>query len=426
MPASAVEATLVADAHVNVARPNANSGTLSNLNVGGGYTSLLQFDLGILPAGTTTSQISRAVLRLYCNRADTPGAVSLQAINSPWGEYSVTYSNLPGMAAASGTLSVNQEGTYLSIDVTALVQGWVATPSSNNGIALTSSSAVVQFDSKENDLTGHAPVLDITVVSQGPAGPKGDAGAPGQQGIPGTIGPIGPAGTQGPKGDSGPAGVAGAQGPAGATGPQGPAGPIGLQGQQGIKGDPGSTGAAGSEGPAGKPGLVYRGTYTSTFFYAQGDVVFWQGTAFVSLADGNGNSPDAGAPWWGILADHGATGPQGQVGAQGPAGPVGPQGLTGLQGASGPVGPIGPQGTAGLTGANGAIGPQGTQGPIGPTGPPGFVGATGPQGPQGSAGPVGATGTVGPQGPAGPTGAAGPQGSPGPVGMTFRGNYSPS
>ena len=63
--ARAVESTLVADAHVNQALPAVNSGTISNLNVGGGYTALLQFDLGTLPAGTTASQVSRAVLRLY-------------------------------------------------------------------------------------------------------------------------------------------------------------------------------------------------------------------------------------------------------------------------------------------------------------------------------------------------------------------------
>ena len=51
LPAFAVEATLVADAHVNSARPAVNSGAISNLNVGGGYTALLQFDLSTLPAG---------------------------------------------------------------------------------------------------------------------------------------------------------------------------------------------------------------------------------------------------------------------------------------------------------------------------------------------------------------------------------------
>src|ERR1700727_2676139 len=70
-PAIAVEATLVADTHVNSALPAVNSGAISNLNVGGGYTALLQFDLGVLPTGTTAAQVSRAVFRLYFHRADT-------------------------------------------------------------------------------------------------------------------------------------------------------------------------------------------------------------------------------------------------------------------------------------------------------------------------------------------------------------------
>src|SRR5215468_11226444 len=119
--ASAVEATLTADAHVNSARPTANSGANSNLNVGGGYTTLLQFDLGTLPTGTTAAQVSRAVLRLYCNRADTPGLVSVQPVNAAWGEYSVTYSTLPALGAATQVFSVGQGETYVSVDITALV-----------------------------------------------------------------------------------------------------------------------------------------------------------------------------------------------------------------------------------------------------------------------------------------------------------------
>jgi hypothetical protein len=50
-PAFAVEATLVADTHVNSALPAVNSGAISNLNVGDGYTALLQFDLGGIAGG---------------------------------------------------------------------------------------------------------------------------------------------------------------------------------------------------------------------------------------------------------------------------------------------------------------------------------------------------------------------------------------
>src|SRR5271168_4051552 len=171
LPAFAVEATLVADTHVNAARPTVNSGAISNLNVGGGYTALLQFDLSTLPAGTTAVQVSRATLRLYCNRMGTAGLVRLQPVNGAWGEYSVTYATLPSLGAAAQVVQVGQAGAYVAVDVTALVQGWLTTPATNNGMALTAGTAVVQFDSKENDLTGHAPALDVALASVGPAGP---------------------------------------------------------------------------------------------------------------------------------------------------------------------------------------------------------------------------------------------------------------
>src|SRR5271168_1603589 len=179
LPAFAVEATLVADAHVNAARPAVNSGAISNLNVGGGYTALLQFDLSTLPTGTTAAQVSRATLRLYCNRMDTAGLVSVQPVGGAWGEYSVTYATLPSLGSAAQVVSVSQAGAYVAVDVTALVQGWVSAPASNSGLALTAGTAVVQFDSKENDLTGHAAVLDVTLASVGAGGATGPAGPTG-------------------------------------------------------------------------------------------------------------------------------------------------------------------------------------------------------------------------------------------------------
>src|SRR5271170_1659590 len=208
-PAVAVEATLVADAHVNSALPAVNSGAISNLNVGGGYAALLQFDLSTLPAGTTAGQVSRATLRLYCNRVDTAGLVSVQAVGGAWGEYSVTYATLPSLGSAVQVAQVSQAGTYVTLDVTALVQGWIGAPATNNGLALTAGTAAVQFDSKENDLTGHAAMLDVSLATSGPAGPIGLTGAAGPQGI---AGPAGPQGATGPVGPPGPAGGSGGGG----------------------------------------------------------------------------------------------------------------------------------------------------------------------------------------------------------------------
>ena len=168
--ANATEATVAGDAYVNSAYPSTNFGGLTNLYVGSGGTALIQFDLSSLPAGTTASQIGKATLKLYVNRVNSSGTVTVLPITSTWSESSVTYSTIPtlGSAIAAFTPTVAQQ--FAVIDVTSLVQAWVTTPSSNFGVALTSTAGDFVFDSKENDETSHLAHLDVTVVSQGPAG----------------------------------------------------------------------------------------------------------------------------------------------------------------------------------------------------------------------------------------------------------------
>lgn len=465
----AVEAVLVADAHVNSAMPSVNSGAISNLNVGGGYSALLQFDLSTLPGGTTAAQVQKAVLRLYANRVDIAGSVSLVPVTSAWGEYSVTYANQPSVGTAVGTFQVSSAGAFVTVDVTALVQGWITSPATNEGVELTASTAVLQFDSKENDETAHAATLELDLANQGPAGPQGPQGPGGATGPAGTAGAAGPQGVTGPMGPQGPPGTAGAIGPAGATGPAGPTGP---------QGPAGPVGPQGPSGPAGtnSSGFVYQGDYSSTVNYALGDVVIWQGSSYTSLVAGNhGNTPSLSPADWGLLAEQG---PQGATGAAGAAGPQGPQGLPGSVGPPGEKGDQGLQGIPGQAGAQGipgAQGAQGLQGPMGPQGPAGPVGITwqgayssttnyaladavqyrgagyvslvagnhgntpdqspqqwalfaaaGVDGATGPAGATGATGTAGPQGPAGPVGPQGPTGATGAQGppvANYLGNY---
>jgi hypothetical protein len=159
------QATLVSDAHVSSAQPAVNLGTLSNLNVGGGFTALLQFDLGPLPTGTTPAQIAKATLRVYCNRADVPGTVQAELVGGAWTESGVTYATLPAVGPVVQTAQAAGAGVFVTFDVTSTVQGWVGAPGSNFGLALVAGSgAVVQFDSKENDETSHAPELEISLV----------------------------------------------------------------------------------------------------------------------------------------------------------------------------------------------------------------------------------------------------------------------
>jgi hypothetical protein len=306
--ARAAEATLTGDAHVNIGHLTTNYGTQSNLYVGNGNSAFLQFDLSSLPAGLTATQVSHASITLFINRVNASGVVNLSPVTSPWNESTVTFATMPSFGPAVTGFTATAAGQYITLDVTSLVQGWVTAPSSNDGVVLTSAAANVLFDSKENDETGHAATLDITVTSVGPAGPMGTQGIQGIQGVQGSKGdmgsqgPMGNPGTQGPKGDAGAQGLQGPKGDTGAQGLQGPKGDTGAQGIQGLKGD---TGAQGTQGPKGNAGV--------------------QGAQ-------------------GIQGVKGDTGAQGTPGAQGLKGDPGPQGYQGPQGVAGPSGPTGANG----------------------------------------------------------------------------------
>ena len=198
--AHATNVALTGDAHVSLTRSTTNFGTLANLYVGNGNTALLQFDLSTLPAGLTSSQVAHATLTVFVNRVNTGGTVSLSPVTSAWSESAVTYATIPTIGAPVDGFSAATAGQYVTLDVTSLVQGWVTAPATNFGLALTSTAANVLLDSKENDETGHAASLDITITSMGATGAQGPAGAPGIQGTPGLNGAPGIAGATGPAG----------------------------------------------------------------------------------------------------------------------------------------------------------------------------------------------------------------------------------
>jgi hypothetical protein len=383
--ASASDALLIGDTHINSAHPNTNFGGVSNLHVGNGSQALLKFDLQpALPAGTTANQIVQANLVVYVNRVDNAGAVDIQAVTSSWNEFAVTFSSAPSVGPVSATIPIGQAGRFISIDVTVLVQSWVTTPASNQGISLSPSSTApttfVLFDSKENEETGHQPRLEVIL-----AGPVGATGLPG------------------------PVGLTGATGAAGATGAQGPIGLTGATGPQGLQGPP----------------ATFKGIWNNATTYALGDAVSFNGSSYVSLVSSNlGNQPDTNPSQWALLAQQGVAGATGVTGA---VGATGAQGATGLTGATGTTGATGPQGLIGLTGATGttgAVGATGAQGATGLTGATGTTGATGPQGligltgAIGTTGAVGATGAQGVTGLTGATGTTGASGPQGPIGLT--------
>jgi hypothetical protein len=140
-----------------------NFGTAATLNVGGptGTQGLVQFDLTALPAGA----VAKATLVLYVNKLGAAGTVSVANANASWTETMVTGSNAPGAGLlTAGPFPVSTGSSYLSMDITSIVNGWQSgTP--NNGLLITAAGgANVAFDSKESTTTSHPAALTITAA----------------------------------------------------------------------------------------------------------------------------------------------------------------------------------------------------------------------------------------------------------------------
>src|SRR5438309_9208998 len=104
--AFALDAILSGDASVNAAHGSLNYGALSNLYVGNGNTTFLQFDLTSLPAGTLSSQVSHATLIVFVNRVNVAGSVSVAPVTASWGEYSITSAAAPTTGSSIGNFPV--------------------------------------------------------------------------------------------------------------------------------------------------------------------------------------------------------------------------------------------------------------------------------------------------------------------------------
>ena len=309
----ALDAPMAADSYFNTSLPNTNFGNLPTINVGGGATGLLRFDLDTLPAATTAAKVVKATLVLFVNRVGTDGGIEVQTVNSAWKESFVNASNQPATSGpgSSPYYGLAQAGQYMSIDVTSQVKAWI-TGTPNWGLALTAAlgapATVVFFDSKENTATGHVARLDITLADQGPAGPMGATGAPGltgATGAAGAAGPTGPTGAAGAAGAPGPAGPAGAKGATGATGATGPAGATGAPGPSGAAGPTGATGLTGAVGPVGPAGAtgatgivttqLWSGAVNSSFVATSGTFAFAGPTTTVTLTTGGQRITAAGS-----------------------------------------------------------------------------------------------------------------------------------
>ena len=160
------------DAYVNSAAPTTNYGTAATLIVNSAAdTGFIRFDLTAVPSTYTGSQVAKATLKLYVNSVTTAGSFNVDLVNGAWTETTVKYSTEPaigGTIAASVPLATTSKGTYVEIDITSAVAGWL-NEEPNDGIALVANSPLVAtFDSKENTTTSHPPnwtLCTLTAIS---------------------------------------------------------------------------------------------------------------------------------------------------------------------------------------------------------------------------------------------------------------------
>src|SRR5438105_2926508 len=244
--ASATSAPIRADTFVSSGTKNQNYGSSPLLSVSPTSSAFLLFDLAALPPGVSDVDIEKANVLIEIASVTAPGTLAVFPVLTNWSESGITFNNAPALGTAPiVTLPVTSPSTaqIVAVDVTAQVRNWLKNPGAMNnfGIALVAvgapPTASLFFTSKEGI---NAPILDVTLMDQGPAGPAGPQGLKGDPGAVGATGPQGAQGPRGPQGDPGPIGPTGAAGPIGPAGAVGSAGPVGPQGPQGTTGSVGS------------------------------------------------------------------------------------------------------------------------------------------------------------------------------------------
>ena len=118
-PPETPSGTLVADAHVRADQPGSNFGGSSVLRVDGDPQSnaYLRFD-AIVPS---EERVKRATLRVFTTQSSGSGITVHRVSDNSWEESQITWSSAPAIGDRVGGSGGYSGGTYVSVDVTALV-----------------------------------------------------------------------------------------------------------------------------------------------------------------------------------------------------------------------------------------------------------------------------------------------------------------
>lgn len=174
--ALAADAILKGDAHFFTTGGKANKafGSDKQITLNSQTSALLQFDLSTLPTGIGAADVQKANLWLFVVKVKKPGDFAVHAASAPWDEETVNGASNPGFINAGSDpmavgLDKDVEGEFVVVDVTPIVQGWVAGTLVNNGLALTPVGSVdLRIASHEGD-PADRPRLEILTGEPGDA-----------------------------------------------------------------------------------------------------------------------------------------------------------------------------------------------------------------------------------------------------------------
>lgn len=165
------------DTFLRASSPTSNFGTQPEIEVrpdnGANRRGLIRFDLSAIPQGST---VTSATLYLFEKDKKLDQVTYLYRINSPWDENTVTWNfpwTTPGgdfdNSRAYASFLPNQSNCMLTLDLTDLVQEWVAgTP--NYGFLLYSigPNHILRYASKENGVVDQHPRLAVNYIESTP------------------------------------------------------------------------------------------------------------------------------------------------------------------------------------------------------------------------------------------------------------------
>jgi hypothetical protein len=177
---SFAQSVLIDDAHTSTApkMSDSNFGANPNLFVNSTGNVYIKFKLSsTLPAGTPSSAVERATLKLYLANITNPGKLDVYTVLGPWDEATITGRNAPvlgNLFTTTTQIELDKRHEFLVIDITSLVRQWLGDDGHglngipNNGIviiahpadATTPEVANITFDSKENSQTSHEAQLN--------------------------------------------------------------------------------------------------------------------------------------------------------------------------------------------------------------------------------------------------------------------------